>query len=74
MNDKEKKYILQELYEENNVMKKNIKKKDKTIFKIKAENEALEIERDELRSELNKIIYSRSYKLIKKIKSIFVRN
>lgn len=71
MEEKKKLEILKrELEIENNILKQNYKQeKDENKKKI----DRLEQERNELQSKLDSIIYSRSYKLIQKIKNILKR-
>ena len=72
MEEKRKFEILnRELEIENNILKQKLKqeKEDsiKEINELELERKRLELERNELQDKIDSIIYSRSYKLVKKI-------
>ena len=64
-NDKQK-YQVQEMEIENRILKDNIK----ALIDYSDMVEQIKKENDELRKELDSIKYSRSYKLIQKLKKI----
>lgn len=61
------KIINQELTIENNLLKEKLKEKNTCI-------EALEEEKQNLRKELDSILYSRSYKIMQKVKKVVKRS
>ena len=78
MEEKRKLEILnRELEIENNILKQKLKQeKDdsiKEINEVELERKRLELERNELQDKIDSIIYSRSYKLVKKITNILKR-
>lgn len=78
MEEKRKLEILnRELEIENNILKQKLKqeKEDsiKEINEVELERKTLELERNELQDKIDSIIYSRSYKLVKKITNILKR-
>lgn len=72
--------LKKELEIENNFLINNIEKQKKQIFELKNSNEKLKQENiyikneyENLKKEYDAIIYSRSFKIIKRIKSIIKR-
>lgn len=61
------KIINQELTIENNILKEKVKEKNTCI-------EALQEEKQKLREELDSILYSRSYKIMQKVKKVVKRS
>ncbi len=78
MEEKRKLEILnRELEIENNILKQRCKQEReenrKRINELELERKRLELERNELQDKIDSIIYSRSYKLVKKITNILKR-
>lgn len=74
MNENNKGDIInKELTIENGVLMENIQKKDKYIESLEKEKEKLKEDNKRLQENLDSIIYSRSYKFIKKINKIIKR-
>ncbi len=72
--------LLETLKKENEIIKRNCQKlseevehKNAEMLEYKKKYENLSIETQKIQQELDSITYSRSYKLIKKIKKIFRR-
>ncbi len=72
--------LLETLTKENEIIKQNcqkllaeLKNKENETLEYKKKYEHLNIEVQRIQKELDSIIYSRSYKLIKKVKKIFRR-
>lgn len=84
---KQNEIINRELVIENNVLMENLQKANEKVKNIQDDNQKLKNENQELKNrvkeledrerqlqeELDKIIYSRSYKLIQKVKKIIQR-
>lgn len=74
MEENKKNEILKKTYEiEKSVLMENLKKRDIDIENLKNENNRLIDINKNLQSELDKIIYSRSYKIVKKLTKLVKR-
>lgn len=74
MNENSKNDIInRELTIENSILMENIQKKDRYIENLQEEKQNLEKRNRDLQKKLDSIIYSRSYKVIQKVKKIIKR-